>query len=154
LFGFQMVLAVCLFSFAPSAEAAERLAVLELSSDAEPQIPSGQLAALTDAVRKGVGTTLGDSVQVMTRENMEVMLTDMGLDASCIAEGACEVETARNLGVDYVVSGAITSFGPKLVVSLKLHATQTGQLLGSEQLSGDDTFSLLSTLPDSASVAQ
>ncbi len=134
--------------FSASAEAAERLAVLELSSDAD--ISAGQLAALTDTVRSGVKRQLGDRVQVMTRENMEVMLTDMGLDANCVAEGACEVETARNLGVDYVVTGTVTAFGDSLVASLKLHETKSGELRGSEQTVADDALALLSDLPELA----
>jgi len=131
-----------------TAQAAERLAVLELSGAG---LPPDQLAALTDAVRGGVKGKLGNTVQVMTKENMEVMLTDMGLDASCISEGACEVETARNLGVDHVVSGTLTMFGEKLVVSLKLHETASGQLLSTKQSSATEAFELLEALPNSAS---
>ena len=100
------------------------MAVLEISGELSPE----ERAVITDAVRGSLVKTLGAAVQVMTRENMEVMLTDMGLDASCVAEGACEVETARNLGVDYVVSGSLTAMGDVLVGSLKLHETATGRL--------------------------
>jgi len=41
-------------------------------------------------------------VVVMTRENMLVLLKDMG---SKMRRGDCEVETARNIGADYVISG-------------------------------------------------
>jgi len=142
------MLLVAVLALVGPAHATERLAVLELSGKA---VPTDQLAALTDAVRGGVRDKLGNKVQVMTRENMEVMLTDMGLDASCVAEGACEVETARNLGVDYVVSGTITAFGPKLVASLKLHETSSGQLKGSQQATAEDAFTLLSSLPAAGS---
>jgi len=83
------------------AGAAERLAVLDLQSDG---MDRNQRALLGDEVRGAVVRAIGKRIEVMTQENMEVMLSDMGIDASCVSEGACEVETARNLGVDYVLS--------------------------------------------------
>ncbi len=145
---YRLCLMWLLFHACPT-HAAERLAVLELSSTA---VPPDQLAALTDTVRSGVVKQLGSRIQVMTRENMEVMLTDMGLDASCVAEGACEVETARNLGVDYVVTGTITAFGESLVASLKLHETQSGELKSSEQVVSPDALALLGLLPETAAL--
>jgi len=128
--------------------AAERLAVLELSGDLEPK----ERGLLTDTIRGAVVKALRDRVQVMTRENMEVMLTDMGLDADCVAEGACEVETARNLGVDYVVSGSIVGVGGILVASVKFHETKAGSLLGQEQARGADVIALMDALPASSTV--
>jgi hypothetical protein len=130
-----------------TAWAGERLAVLEVRGA---DLPADQCATLTDAARQGVVGALGDRVVVMTRENMEVMLSDMGLDASCVAEGSCEVDTARNLGVDYVVSGSLTPFGGVLVASLKLHETKGGSLLGSEQVRGADALALLDAMPAGA----
>lgn len=139
-------LTALLLSLGGSASAAERLAVLELTGEG----PTEQRGLLTDVVRGAVVTSLGTDIHVMTRENMEVMLGDMGIDASCVSEGACEVETARNLGVDYVVSGGITQMGPKLVASLKLHATESGALLSSKQVTADDMGGLLDGLADPA----
>lgn len=48
----------------------------------------------------------GRGYAVMTRESMAMILKDMGLDAQC-QEGECEVETARNIGADLVVSGEL-----------------------------------------------
>jgi len=130
---------------APSlAEAVERLAVLELSGD----LALKERAFLTDAIRSEVVKTLPDHIQVMTRENMEVMLTDMGLDASCVAEGACEVETARNLGVEQVVSGSILSLGGTIVLSVKLHNTGSGRLVAAEEARGSDLLGLRDQLAD------
>jgi len=125
---------------------AERLAVLELSGELPPQ----ELGLLTDEVRGAVVDAVGADVAVMTRENMEVMLTDMGIDASCVSEGACEVETARNLGVDYVVSGAVVSMGGKQIASLKLHQTKNAQLLASKRAQGEDALGLLDEIGDTA----
>jgi len=138
----RYALILLLAAVCSTAMAAERLAVLELTGD----LPQKERALLADTIRGGVVSALGDAVQVMTRENMEVMLTDMGIDASCVAEGACEVETARNLGVDYVVSGNVVSLSGVFVVSLKLYATQSGQLLASLRDKGEDTLALMDSL--------
>ncbi len=135
------------FAFLP-AQAAERLAVLELQGKA---MSADERALLSDEVRGAVVRAAGQGIQVMTRENMEVMLTDMGIDASCVAEGACEVETARNLGVDYVVSGAVVLIGTTQVASLKLHRTENGQLLSSERAQGEGTLALLEAIDPVAS---
>ena len=140
--GVIMVL-VCLLA-TRSAHALERLAVLELQAAS---LSAEERSLLTDTVRGAVVGALPSSVRVMTRENMEVMLTDMGLDASCVAEGACEVETARNLGVDYVVSGTVVAVSNMLVVSLKLHETSGGALLASRQQRGDGVLALMDALP-------
>ena len=72
-----------------------RVAVLELQGKAEADL----MAMLSDKVRLGVlDATRGQDIVVMSRENMAVLAKDMGLDLSCI-EGACEVETGRNIGV-------------------------------------------------------
>jgi hypothetical protein len=115
-------------------QAVERLAVLELTGELSAQ----ERGLPTDSVRSAVVVSVGDAVQVMTRENMEVMRTDMGTDTSCIAEGACEVETARNLNGDYGVSGSIVGMGDLLGVSLKLHETETGRLVTTLQARGAD----------------
>ncbi len=135
----SLVLALCLPA---SAHAVERLAVLELQGD----LPVQERSVLADSIRGAVIRVLSGQMQVMTRENMEVMLSDMGLDASCVAEGACEVETARNLGVDYVVSGSVTPMSGTLVLSLKLHATASGELMGTELVRGADAMALLDGL--------
>jgi TolB-like protein len=133
-----LLLTTLLLAMSPPARAVERLAVLEISGD----LSVKERGFLTDALRGEIVKAVQGRVQVMTRENMEVMLTDMGLDANCISEGACEVETARNLGVDYVASGTLTTFGTTTVMSLKLHETGSGQLLAVEEGRGTDILSL------------
>jgi len=140
----QLLFVIATLALIGPAHAAERLAVLELSSKS---LNKDEVGLLTDTVRGAVVAKLGSNVKVMTRENMEVMLSDMGLDASCVSEGACEVDTARNLGVDYVVSGSIVGLGGLLVASLKLHETREGTLISSVQYQGADAVALLNGLP-------
>ena len=119
-----------------------RVAVLEMSGALTPQ----ERGIFTDEVRGAVVSARGSAVTVMTRENMEVMLTDMGIDADCVAEGACEVETARNLNVDFVISGSIVQMGETLVVSVKLHDVKTGGLLSTSRTQGATSLELLNAM--------
>jgi formylglycine-generating enzyme required for sulfatase activity len=91
------------------------------------------LDAFADAVRGGAVEGLaGRGVQVMTRENMMVLLKEMG-KKDCI-EGDCEVETARNIGADFVVSGSVVRIDAAFVVILKLHETKGGSLLATDRI--------------------
>ena len=107
----------------------KRLAVLEFTG----KIESDVLDAFTDAVRGGAVQGLaGREVDVMTRENMMVLLKEMGKH-DC-SEGDCEVETARNIGADFVVSGTVARIEAAFVVTLKLHETKRGSLLAADQI--------------------
>ena len=87
------------------------------------------------------------ALRVMTRENMLVLLEAQGksLD-SC--EGECEVDTARRLGADYVISGELLRVGAQLKASLKLHAVRGGLLLGAQAASGATVDTLDRDLPE------
>lgn len=125
------VLCVC-FGAVPVTTANEphRLAVLEFSGQS---LEAGVLNAFSDAVRRSALTTLDSrDVKVMTREAMLAILRDMG-KPECV-EGDCEVETARNIGADYVVSGAVVLIEGTYVVTLKLHETKEGALLATEEV--------------------
>jgi hypothetical protein len=88
----------------------------------------------TDIVRSAA-VRKGQQFQVMTRENLLVLLQASGKDlAQC--EGECEVETGRRIGADVVVSGDLQKVGTKLKLSLRLHETRGGRLLGAEVASG------------------
>jgi len=108
----------------------KRLAVLELKGE----IVSGEVReALADEIRGGAVEGLADrGVQVMTRENMMVLLKEMG-KKDC-SEGDCEVETARNIGADFVVSGSVVRIDASFVVTLKLHETKGGSLLATDRI--------------------
>ena len=136
----------CVALLATPAHAAELLAVLELSGD----LPDNQRQALTDAVRQeATDATAPAGIKVMTQENMETLLTDMGLDASCISEGACEVDTLRNLQANYGVTGKVTDFGGTYVVTLQLYEMRGGTMMGSERVKSTDALELLDPLvPD------
>ena len=101
------------------------------------------LSSLSDSVRAGLVKTIDqDEYLVMTRESTMQILKDMGKDASCM-EGSCEVEIARNIGADYVVSGTVTLISGTYLVTLKLHNTKTNALLSSEQLENKEALALI-----------
>jgi len=115
-----------------------RLAVLEFRGD----LKQNERRLLSDEARGAVVGIVSSDVSVMTRENMEVMLSDQGIDASCVSEGACEVETARNLGVDYVMTGEIGNLAGTYVLSLKLHEVRTGKLIAATSAEGANSLEL------------
>ena len=124
----------------------KRLAVLEFQGK---NLDQDVLMTLSDTVRGGALQGLeGRGVVVMTRENMLVLLRDMG-KKEC-GEGECEVETARNIGADYVVSGKVVRMEQIYVVTLKLHETQGGSLIGTDTVEAASQVSLLRTLRERA----
>jgi hypothetical protein len=73
--------------------------------------------------------------RLMTRENVIVLLQSQGRKLED-CEGECEVDTGRLLGADLVLSGEIQRVGSKLKLSIRVHETHQGQLLGGETISG------------------
>jgi formylglycine-generating enzyme required for sulfatase activity len=137
-----LAFAVLLGQPAASGTVSKRLAVLELKGA---KIEGEVLDAFADAVRGGAVEGLaGRGVQVMTRENMMVLLRAMG-KKDC-AEGDCEVETARNIGADFVVSGSVVRIDEAFVVTLKLHETRDGSLLATDQIDAKKQLEVLRQL--------
>ena len=110
------------------------LAVLQFSGvGIKPEV----LFLLSDQAREGTMNAIDkDKISVLTRENMQQLLADNGLDITCI-EGKCEVETGRNIGADYVISGSVVSMGGEYILTLKFHETKGGRLLSTKSI--DDT---------------
>jgi TolB-like protein len=135
----------CLAGLPRPARAAERrLAVLEFQGK---KLDDDVLNTFSDAVRGGVVDALaGRPVLVMTRENMVMLLKEMGRKGC--TEGDCEVETGRNIGADYVVSGAVARIDQSLILTLKLHETKSGGLLGTEMVEGTSQMEVLRQLGD------
>jgi formylglycine-generating enzyme required for sulfatase activity len=126
------------------AQSDPRIAVLELKG----KLTRGHLSVMSDKVRSGVLLAMqGKDYVVMSRENMAVLLKDMGLDCDSV-EGECEVETGRNIGAAYVVSGAVEDVGGGLLlVSLKVHDTASGALKATGDVRGTEVIQLIDKLP-------
>lgn len=133
-----LAVALALVSLSLPAGAAtvkKKVAVLELVNPAG--LPEQEAAYLTNAVRAEAVITLpAAEFQVMTRENILDYLPP-GTDLSK-CEGACEVETGRKVGADYVITGDIIRFGSKLKVALRMHNTETSESMAAAEASGAD----------------
>lgn len=137
-------IAVVISSQAGAEAPQRRLAVLEF--DAPREISPLVLGKLADEARSGALEGVRErGFVVMTRENMLALLSDMGKDRAC-AEEECEVETARTIGADFVVSGGLVGIRGRLFMTLKLHAVATGTLLATEGLEGGDELDLVRSL--------
>jgi hypothetical protein len=124
----------------------KHLAVLEFQ---DKQIAQEIMGTFSDDARGAAVDALAfRGVDIMTRENIFALLKDMG-KGECV-EGDCEVETARNIGADLVVTGNIVQIESTYVVTLKLHETQRGTLLGSESAEATTQLGLRKTIREVA----
>ena len=142
MFGRAMLLLIVFILFLPAQAAAEikRLAVLEFTGmGLDPDI----LHKLSDQSRIASSNTLpANQYHVMTRESMLEILKDMGRDSSCLS-GKCEIEIARNIGADYVITGDILKIDDTYLLTLKLHDSSTGQLLVGKEVKSSSLLELV-----------
>ena len=109
--------------------APKRIAILPLhGSDV---LTDSDLNYLADVVMGECARLPHDQYMTMTRENMLGLLGGKSLE-ECVGE--CEVETGHNLSAAYVVSGEVVRFGGELRVTLEIHDTKSGALLGQERV--------------------
>jgi TolB-like protein len=80
-------------------------------------------------------------LNLMTRENMEVLAHNMGLTLEQCDEAQC-VDTGRKLGADTVINGDILKVGTRFKIVLRLHETKSGRLLSIGEASGKDVDEL------------
>ena len=112
---------------------AGKLAVLELRS-LTPELTADNARYFTDLVRSAA-LRVAPQVEVMTRENLLVLLKSTGRDLSN-CEGECEVDTGRRIGADSIISGELQKVGTRYKLSLRLHETAQGRLSGGTVASG------------------
>jgi hypothetical protein len=110
-----------------------KLAVLDFKNSAR-DLKTEDVRYFTDVVR-GTSLKVAPGLQVMTRENLIMLLQATGKDpGQC--EGECEVDTGRRIGADANISGDVLKVGSKYHISLRLHETHDGRLLSSSIASG------------------
>ena len=113
----------------PLSAVPKKLAVLEFHNYTG--ISEHEAMFLTDLVRGAAVLALPEEgYLVMTRESIFELLPPGKTLTDCVGE--CEVETGRNIGADYIVSGELIRFGASLRLSLKLFETQTSRLIGTQ----------------------
>ena len=111
------------------------LAVLEFDNELK-----GADAKLVDRVYfsdqvRGAVREAVPGASVMTRENTVQLLKSFGKKLEDCT-GECEVETGKLLQADHVVSGRLTKVGSRFKLTLRLHETGSGALVGSAVASG------------------
>ena len=109
----------------------KRVAVLEFRGVG---VDNVVLLKLSDQTRLAALEVLDSSTyELMTRENMMQILSDMGKDASCL-EGICEVDVGRNIGADFIVTGDLYYTEGVYYLTLKLYETSRGVLLAGKDI--------------------
>ena len=110
-----------------------RVAILDLKSGTK-DLSADDVRYFGDMVRAAT-LKAAPQLEVMTRENLLVLLQASGKDlANC--EGECEVDTGRRIGADAIVSGEVLKIGTRYKLTLRLHDTHDGRLLGGAVASG------------------
>ena len=114
------------------AEEVTRIAVITLRNTT--QLEKAEIDYLTNQVRQVATKRLPKSYLVMTQENIIALLPPNTKIEDCVGE--CEVDTGRAIGARYIITGEVLRFGSSLRVTLRLHETETGRLVGSETARG------------------
>ena len=112
----------------------ERMAVLELKNKAG--FSREEVEYLSSLLRRLASSELSQSFIVYDKENIrELLPPDVSLE-DCV--GQCAIETGRNINATYIITGTIIRFGKNLRISIDLHDTRSGRLIGSEVASGKE----------------
>lgn len=133
----------------PKGSSGKMLAVLSLKADASSGLEPQHVAMLTDYVRQLAFKAAGQH-EIMTSENMEVLLKSHGTTLAQCAEATCEVEFGQRIGADFVVSGALSKLGSYLFLSIKAHDTAKGVLLSAETVKAKTVDGLVKGLEAAA----
>ena len=74
-----------------------------------------------------------DHYKIITRESFERHLRDNEIDPNCV-EGVCEVDTAKNIGADFFISGQVINIDNRYILTLKLFETENGEFFVCKRL--------------------
>ena len=116
------------------------VAVLESTSGGVLKLHEAQF--ITNVLREEAVRALYSklNVTIMTRENIIEMLPPEKSLEEC--EGACIVETGKNISADYVSQARIGTFGKNLTISVELYRTSNNKLIASFNTKAKDIDSL------------
>ncbi|PKN34497.1 MAG: hypothetical protein CVU61_08295 [Deltaproteobacteria bacterium HGW-Deltaproteobacteria-19] len=107
-----------------------------------------------DAFQKGIADALiGDlgrlgRLQVVERERLDAILSEMKLQQSGLTDPASAVTIGRVLGVQALLMGSYTAIGGIIRIDARIVEVETGLVLKAEEVTGrtDDFFQLEETL--------
>jgi hypothetical protein len=108
------------------------VAVIDRSSEAGSGLNEDQRSILSQAARGQLVRSLAHrGCVVLSEENTIAILRDMGVDlATC--EGECELQVARTLQADWLVSIRLVRLGGEWTVQANLFRTSSGAMVGGE----------------------
>lgn len=103
-----------------------------------------------DAFQKGIADTLiGDlgrlgRLQVVERERIDTLLSEMKLQQSGLTDPASAVRIGKILGVQALLMGSYTAIGGMIRIDARIVEVETGLVLKAEEVTGptDDFFKL------------
>jgi len=141
----QNVLVVAFFfslvviTVAAKATAKHRVAVLDFRNSGV--VTDQEADEITDIVRSAARAVLPvSSFLIMTKENIYELLPPERELADCIGE--CAIETGREIGADFVVTGEIRLFGGQPRVAFELYNMRDGNLLNDGRVSGRNVLEI------------
>ncbi|MCL2283423.1 MAG: hypothetical protein FWC26_08925 [Fibromonadales bacterium] len=135
-----------LLLLAAIANAAQTLAVLEITQAGEINASIPEIRHLSDELRRQAVATLPDyNYTVLTRDNIISLMPPDEKEAECLAE-SCAVEIGRAIGAEYISQGSIGNFGGDLSLSIELYETLSGKLLGSIVIESKDVKGLMDAI--------
>ena len=111
---------------------APKAAVLQLKVQGK-AVALDDAAALTDTVRTHLVDIADARLKVISKEKVFEILQQSGKSATqCTAE--CEIQTAREVGADYVLTGTIRQIGKTLLVLLEVRGASDGSILAAREV--------------------
>ncbi len=123
-FLFMMCATLLLFS----SPQAQLLAVLDKSQPEDAALSRGKLDMLAQVVRGEMKRRLPASFQVMSEGNTVTILKDMGVDRAAW-DGECEVDIARKLQADWLMSTKLVRIGTRWSQQLSQFRSRSGEVL-------------------------
>ena len=129
LFVTALLCALCVTTIS-FANANRLVAVLDFRAT-DLELSVGELNLLTEGARKVAVDQLGDTYGIITRENLQDLLRAHGKSLEK-CQGACETETGRMLGAEFVVTGHVTRAFGEIHLTMKIHRTDPPTLLATE----------------------
>ena len=112
---------------------AQYVGVLPLINKSTSSVSKDEIEYLTDVVRTMTAFLPKDEYVIITNDNIDVLLRDQDKNLEdCVGE--CALDTARNLGAHFLITGKVIRFGSSLRVSLNLITSETGNVFTSPGL--------------------
>lgn len=106
-----------------------RIAVLNVLGSGDTGLDDAALDVLTEDIREEVVEVLRHWFDLITRENLDVLLRASGTDITRCQEGQCEIDVGRQIQAAVVVSGFVSRIGSNWILRLSAHRTETAAVL-------------------------